>query len=280
MRKIATPERSLLIFPAANFLYYVFHSHCARGDRVCNILIHAQIADSHIKGAFTPYYSTLSTNSLYRYSHPMATAHRRTTGFAICIHTCVGGGCKNHAKSVFWVKEGSPLRKHAVNVKKHPHCTHTCPGHSILGKEGGSFVFSTNANPDEEVIVSGEETRSATPGSNSSPASGTPEPTPYSANPSFIDLDDPQVGIAFLQPRRPAAKHRQFKIIYIPDPTRIMSRSRAESDLSFLKTTISAHEYDCVKHLEGAVHFVSMRRQLSTVAVFMQEWVSKCSYYL
>src|SRR5947209_4368827 len=67
--------------------------------------------------------------------------HRRIHGFAICIHTCVDGGCLNRSGNKLWARDGAPLRKHAVKSSRHPNCTTTCPGYDSLGKSTGRFTF-------------------------------------------------------------------------------------------------------------------------------------------
>ena len=77
--------------------------------------------------------------------------HRKTAGTAVCIHTCVRGGCQNRHGSILWPKEGSPLRRHAINANRHPACTVTCPGYQILGHSSGKFIFQKPAPAEQQL---------------------------------------------------------------------------------------------------------------------------------
>jgi hypothetical protein len=66
----------------------------------------------------------------------------KTSLFAVCIHSCVLGGCINTSShTILWPKRGSPLRRHAPNPNLHPHCHTLCPGHSSLLKTSGKFLY-------------------------------------------------------------------------------------------------------------------------------------------
>jgi hypothetical protein len=100
------------------------------------------------------------------------------------------------------------------------------------------------------------------------------EPSFLSADSQItIDLNDSTIPITTFTATE---KHRIFKILYVPDPTRACTPSQAEGDLAFLKTAISEHEFNLLRHLEGSIHFVSRRQtgpENSRLVVYMQEWV-------
>jgi hypothetical protein len=213
--------------------------------------------------------------------------HRKTSGFAICIHTCVPGGCKNKAGQILWNREGSPLRKHAANRGKHQQCGEACPGYNSLGKTHGTFPFTrvTDMEVDDDVNMDVDAPHPS--------GSVHPQPSiqqapipPYLRESSLVSVDsqttiDLNYNVESTTPWARAittkGDHRTFKILYVPDPTRTCTVSRAESDLAFLKTAISEREYNILKHLEGSIHLVSCRQtghENTRYVVHMQEWVS------
>jgi hypothetical protein len=78
-----------------------------------------------------------------------ARSYRRTSGVAVCIHTCVDGGCRNSAQSILWARNGNPLRKHAASSLKHPACAPPCPGHAAIGMKKGYYVFCRAATQED-----------------------------------------------------------------------------------------------------------------------------------
>jgi hypothetical protein len=218
--------------------------------------------------------------------------HRKTAGFAVCIHTCVPDGCRNLHGRVLWNRDGNPLRKHAANRAKHQQCNEICPGYDSLGQTHGTFAFSRIPTA-EDIDLDHEINMDI----------DIPQPSRSAASQALIAQNQPASSIQYLREHSLASidsqstvdlnytvdpatsrtrtitateKHRTFKIIYVPDPTRTCTPSRAESNLAFLKTAISEHEFNAVKHLEGSIHLVSCRQtgpENSRCVVYMQEWV-------
>jgi hypothetical protein len=55
---------------------------------------------------------------------------------------------------------------------------------------------------------------------------------------------------------------RPFKILFVPDPMRALSnRTRAENDLSFVRTMLSSDEFNQVLHLEGSILKLNSMKQ-------------------
>jgi hypothetical protein len=203
-----------------------------------------------------------------------------TEGYVLCIHTCVQGGCKDSTHSTLWTKRGAPLRKHATNTFKHPSCTPSCPGYGSLNQTHGKFPYSRPATKDDFQLHTAHLddintiTSSNVPSSSSSSTAHDIRSTsPYSHQSSIIDLDNKDEADRFHGPAHSAKPH--FKILYVPDPTRVATPIRAQADLAFLKTTITSLEYQNMKHLSGSIHLVGRARNGEQV-VYMQEWV--CNY--
>jgi hypothetical protein len=197
---------------------------------------------------------------------PTLNKHRKTAGYAICIHECVVGGCLNSQGSTRWIREGNSLRKHCASKVKHPECPMSCPGHQAIGKHGTGIAY-----PYQVVIEEDERTVEPDPlvipfDDDASKSSSDQSPFPT------IDLNDrPQSLIT--GGSRQHLSSKVFKVIYVPDPTRCMTQSKATSDLAFLKTSVPVEEYRMISHLEGSVHCISSKK--AECIVLMQEWVSK-----
>src|SRR4051794_15484604 len=180
--------------------------------------------------------------------------HRRIHGFAICIHTCVDGGCLNRSDNKLWARDGASLRKHAVKSSRHPNCTTTCPGYDSLGKLTGSFLFWRSPTNDE-LGTNHDLGTNNEPGANSADDMAvdlTNDDIPPEKERSFHHLicrsttprseSSSAMGLSDGLDSWHASIHAQqssFHILYIPDPTRVANRMRAEGDLAFVKTTIT-----------------------------------------
>jgi hypothetical protein len=98
----------------------------------------------------------------------------------------------------------------------------------------------------------------------------------YSHQSSIINLNNKEEAGNFHRPTHSAKPH--FKILYIPDPTRVATPLRAQADLAFLKTSITSLEYQSMKHLLGSIHLGGHARNEEQV-VYMQEWVCNSIYF-
>ena len=210
-----------------------------------------------------------------------------TLGYARCIHTCVEGGCKNYSKSVLWPRNGSPLRRHAINNRLHVDCTEECPGFPIMGENVGKFVFQTIATPREVAEEFGLEYDGNTDADITDVDGGidhneqmnvddTPLHLGHDSEESDdrvpINLDDTPDKIHH-QPKE-LQRRSHFNIIYVPDPTRRKPIQDVPSELHFLKTKIRMDEWESIKHLEGSIHLVHLpKRSGDMVQVYMDEWV-------
>jgi hypothetical protein len=88
----------------------------------------------------------------------------------------------------------------------------------------------------------------------------------------MVDLNDDDVRIP--NERKPDTSTETFRLLYMPDPTRRCTASRAPYDLGFVLTTITNDEWQRFKHLEGSIHLKSKISHSTTgIAVWMQEWV-------
>jgi hypothetical protein len=208
-----------------------------------------------------------------------------TSGYAVCIHTCVQGGCKNMTRSNLWAKRGNPLRRHATNAYKHPHCTTSCPGYQSLNQTHGSFPYSRPVTKDDFKQhlmafdnINNNVTSNIPSSSSSSTSHGIHSNSPYSHQSSIIDLgNNEEANFHHAHVLTHSTKKPHFKILYIPDPTRVATPILAQADLAFLKTTITAPEYQSMKHLLGSIHHGGRTRSGEEV-VYMQEWVCKSIY--
>jgi|GEM_PF-2721671 hypothetical protein len=222
-----------------------------------------------------------------------------TTGFIICIHTCVQSGCPNASGNILWQKYGNSLRKHATNPNRHPFCNTTCPGyHALHHFPGGRFLFSREStNIDFQGLLQldpmdVDEPQTMTPSTSPHPPSldeiaevdsSTRDSTPYTNMSSVADMD---TDLRILDDRYRNQISVQnspcFKIIYVPDPTRATTPALASADLAFIKTTITPHEYEQMKHLTGSIHLTGRSggsRDTEKIGVYMQEWVRKIFFY-
>jgi hypothetical protein len=196
--------------------------------------------------------------------------------YAICIHTCVEGGCKNRTRSTIWTKHGNPLRKHASYAAKHPRCTSSCPGYQSLNQTRGTYPFSRPITKDDcQRHLAGFDNANIVSSNIPSSSSSSMErnirsDSPYSHQSSIINLNNKE---ELGDPHAPTHSAKPcFKIIYIPDPTRVATPIHAQADLAFLKTSITSLEYQSMKHLLGSIH-VSGHAQNDKRVVYMQEWV-------
>jgi hypothetical protein len=240
--------------------------------------------------------------------HPMdmATVMSR---YAVCIHQCHRGGCRNSAGSKIWSRYGNPLRKHAASKVMHPRCDAECPGYVVLGRKLGIYSYQTiltvdqvdtmvdDDDGDEEMSSDGSDgsddnendvddmdvddgdistTFSADTVARLSSASipVSREPSQGSDNQAAIDINT-----EVSQFDAPKAQHAlddsitPYRLIYVPDPTRYGTRESAPSDLAFMKTTIPAIEWKNIKHLDRSVFLVRHNKSSGEVTVYMQEWV-------
>src|SRR5258705_11833205 len=61
-------------------------------------------------------------------------SHRITSGYEVCVHTCVEGGCISQKPGmILWRKEGHAVHRHTTNGNVHTECTRKCPGRGLLG---------------------------------------------------------------------------------------------------------------------------------------------------
>ena len=219
-----------------------------------------------------------------------------TTGHTVCIHTCVKGGCPNAVGNILWKKYGNSLRKHAINVKKHPFCDMSCPGIVALNMQKGKFTYSRDPTDEEYQGLSKLEPMDIDElepmNSSTSPPltfyneispfdSSTRDSTPYSNMSSVVDLDTDMFNVDDhhqhhipMQDNNPC-----FRILYVPDPTHAaMTPALASADLAFLKTIITPDEYASMKHLTGSIHLngrSGVGRETNKFVVYVQEWVCR-----
>jgi hypothetical protein len=61
-------------------------------------------------------------------------SHCVTSGYEVCVHVCIEGGCISQKPGmILWHKEGHAVHRHATNAKVHQECTRRCPGKCLLG---------------------------------------------------------------------------------------------------------------------------------------------------
>lgn len=250
--------------------------------------------------------------------------------------------CRNSAGDALWTCNGNPLRRHAINRKKHPKCNSQCPGNSILAARPAGFRYQLRTKPDgtfedpgresdgddDDMDVHGNsgdsddmdidaprlhqeqspvlDTRIPSLRDASQSTSGQPHmstaatqgPTSRETSQSHAgssrepmttivpsrsgsqSSDDHHVvdlnvdDIQNPNEKKPSTSTETFRLLYVPDPTRCATASRAQNDLAFLLTTISNIEWNQVKHLEGSIHLKSRISHTTTeTTVWMQEWV-------
>jgi hypothetical protein len=239
---------------------------------------------------------------------------------AWCIHSCVPGKCRNKSGNELWSCNGNPLRKHALNQRKHPDCSEACEGFLLLHNPKGPFDYQricTNIenpvdnnseeppdtgaddavdNMDKDFIMDLDDIAnsedmdidlfaplpSCVAGSSQRP-SATPisrETSQSSMGPDIIDLNCAQPRL--YHSGMPGRSTQTYRLIYVPDPTRSCTASRAEYDLAFLTTTISIEEWDRIKHMKGSVHRIRFKFSKANTSVFvrMQEWVRPIKSYI
>lgn len=68
-----------------------------------------------------------------------------------------------------------------------------------------------------------------------------------------------------------ASEERQFRVLYVPDPSRAEKRAEAEANLGWTKRDITLAHYDAIKHLSGFVHKLSENKR--GIKVLISEWV-------
>jgi hypothetical protein len=236
--------------------------------------------------------------------------HQKTHGYAFCIHQCVVGGCLDSLKNALWTRNGSPLRKHAVNRNLHANCNQSCRGHRILGLTSGrfqyqriatpeevaeAFPYDFNNNGDEEIDVNvNEDSEEDDPmivdesfGALSNPrhthVPNTPDIVDHESlsidtnETNAVDIIDLNAGGQTSYTARRRDTKSKFTVIYVPDPTRCHSTVKsALDDLAFLKTSIDIEDWKSIKGLTGSVFKIKTRTppRDGSVTVCMQEWVS------
>jgi len=220
-----------------------------------------------------------------------------TPGFLVCIHNCVKEGCPNAAGSILWARNGNSLRKHAINVNRHPMCTMACPGNGSLSLTSGRIPCSREPT-DHEYHMALQNSECSDDMDIDAPIMEpsifycptpyeeitrnqqiTRDNTPHASISSTVDLDDEILeGGDFEQFNAPPLPNDPcFKIVYVPDPTRTTTPALASADLAFLKTTITPQEYTSMKHLTGSIHYIGRSgpgQEAAKYVVYMQEWVS------
>jgi hypothetical protein len=245
---------------------------------------------------------------------------RFNSRLAWCIHSCVPGKCRNKSGNELWSCNGNPLRKHAMNQRKHPDCSEACDGFVLLHEPKEPFKYQricpdienpTDGN-NEEPPDSGDDDAidgmdddfnmniddvansevmdvdmiAPLPSRVAGP-SKLPSATPISRETSQSSTGLDVIDLNCVPPRSyhsgvPGRSTQTYRLIYVPDPTRSCTASRAEYDLAFLTTTISMEEWDRIKHLKGSVHRINPKSSKAKTSVFvrMQEWVRPIKSYI
>lgn len=67
------------------------------------------------------------------------------------------------------------------------------------------------------------------------------------------------------------SEERKFRLLYVPDASRWMSRSAAERNLAWTKREIRSEQYEAIKNLSGFVYKYGVNR--NGIRVLLTEWV-------
>lgn len=189
-------------------------------------------------------------------------SHRITSGYEVCVHTCVEGGCISQKPgTILWRKEGHAVRRHATNANVHTECTRKCPGRRLLGMSTTSHAGGRDATHREVAFHMGTQVADSLFGKSNASSTGGRDATDQEVHHSQTTVN------------------QCFHIIYIPDAAmRIVSKEKAQNDLGFIPATLSESEYEPLRHLTGSIHVISKGKakhsNVVTLKVIMQEWVS------
>lgn len=78
------------------------------------------------------------------------------------------------------------------------------------------------------------------------------------------------VGHLYSFPLNPSAT-RLMEVLYVPDPSLQMERTRAERDGTWFHSSVTHEQYNSIKHLKKLVYKTKSRR--NRVHVLVNEWV-------
>ncbi|KIK78106.1 hypothetical protein PAXRUDRAFT_28688 [Paxillus rubicundulus Ve08.2h10] len=243
------------------------------------------------------------------------TSCKAMRGFEICAHTCVENGCKSMAtNTVLWRKEGGACVKHVGPQQRTGRGT-IVPTPDMLAtfvpriRQGGLMTDSTLAY---ELSISVEEVVAMFGGVSSAPDGMDIDPQPSSSTTELLEtsMDDDPMGEAILTEHQisqnppvtsttPSSratsqfselsdslagsvrprKGKQFKILYVPDPSRkCATGTEAQSDLSFALRTINLEVFDFLRlRLPGYIFsrsgFDDMTVMGSHKTLYNAEWL-------
>jgi len=208
----------------------------------------------------------------------------------VCPHTCNTDGCPSRKTGILWPKEGSSLLRH-IKTTKHPNCTESCPAYGntkVPPRTPTSQEIEENisTNPTkrrlsrtascDKMDIDEDEPFSQPVASSSS--SFHPPSSTYTDSPHLeaLDFDDTPIPPVSLE-----NNNNTLNLVYVSDPTRYLTRSSSENDVSWIKAVLSAEEIEMLGDLSSrAFHAVNQRgrkRTPSTMTVLIQEWVSAFS---
>lgn len=202
---------------------------------------------------------------------------------SLCVHMCRGETpCTSRKHGVLWPKEGSSLMHHIQSQTKHLTCNAPClaynnpriPGRLPISEElslkGEEYYFSPVLMDVDDEEMNGpscleEEQLIGHVPSSSSKGPSMPEPK-Y----SYFDHRTVLSGTV-------AQRNRTLKIVYIPDPTCYALKSKADSDIAWIRTVLSQKEIDMIKGVSSLkFHSMSIRKRSGKTKgfnVLIQEWV-------
>jgi hypothetical protein len=223
------------------------------------------------------------------------TSRRQLAGFECCNHICMA--CTSPPTGMnLWKREGHSARRHSASQAKHPKCHPTCPGWSTgpatkedmlayqglalveadgLAFDGGAVennegeIDRTQEDEPELMDVDMDQPRQSIDHASSTGSSSTMG-TSTGTSSTEITLPDPmerplyhQVGSMF----------ETLSILFIPDPTRYTSSSRAKDDLSWGTVSVTEEEAKAISELHGTAWHVKSKLRGGNIRVDMQEWV-------